>query len=292
MIRFGKESDFSSIKTLWQACFGDDIDYIENFLQEIFKPDNCLIYEEEGEVLSFLFILNAELKAGERVLSAGYIYAACTREDRRRQGHMSALMAKSREHARELNLDLLFLVPAKKELFNYYEKFGFKKAFKRKEFILDREIMTILADSESSQGEFDLEKLHDIRRATLLKQAGIIWPKDIFSYSFSENELAGGENIYASLKGQLVGCAQAYSKDDKCYIKEFCAQSKGPGALIKQILDRFTLAESFEFSLAMDFPFSCDDFVIIENAMALPLTDEAKNRLDENKNAYMGLTLG
>lgn len=291
MIRFANKEDLNSITKLWQSCFGDEESYIKNFLNNIFLDGNCLLYQDEEEIVSLLFLLESPFVSGEQVLKGAYIYAACTSKEKRGKGFMGALMKYVSEYGAENGYEILYLVPADNSLFGFYEKFGYERAFKRKEFILNREIMAILADSDSQTGIFDFNAVSKIRNRMITENSGILWNDSLLLYSFSENELAGGKNVFAYKSGETVGYAQIYEKENRCFVKEFCSLSKGTGALIKQILQA-TDSLYFEFSLAMSFPFSSDNAIIVDNAMAFPLSDRAERILKNNRNAYLGLTFG
>ncbi|HOO25533.1 MAG TPA: GNAT family N-acetyltransferase [Clostridiales bacterium] len=291
MIRFADKEDLKSVMTLWQSCFGDEIIYIENFLNNVFSEKNCLIYQEEEEIVSFLFLLESPFVSGEQIVNGAYIYAACTNKAKRGKGYMGALMNYVAKYGAKKGYEVLYLVPADNSLFGFYEKFGYEKAFKRKEFILNREIMEILADSDSQPGTFDFNAVSKVRNRMIAENSGILWNASLLLYSFDENELSGGKNVFACKNGETVGYAQIYEKGDRCFVKEFCSLNKGTGALIKQILQA-TDSLCFEFSLAMSFPFSSDNAVIVDNAMAFPLSDRAERIIKNNRNAYLGLTFG
>ncbi len=291
MVRFANKEDLKTITGLWQSCFGDGEPYINNFLDNIFSGNNCFVYQAEEGIVSFLFLLESPFVSGEQTVKGAYIYAACTEKAHRGKGYMNSLMNYVAEYAAKNDYEILYLVPAENSLFDFYEKLGYEKAFKRKEFILNREIMMILADSDSETGEFDLTEISKIRNQMISENPGILWNDQVLNYSFIENGLVGGKNVFAIKKGEPVGYAQIYEEGNRCIIKEFCSLGMGTGALVRQILQAVDAAY-FEFSLAMSLPFSSDDAIILDNAMALPLSDRAKKILKNNRNAYLGLTLG
>ena len=57
MIRFSNEKDILQIVSLWSEAFGDGEKEIRFFLDEWYKPQNTLVCELNGEVVSMLFLL-------------------------------------------------------------------------------------------------------------------------------------------------------------------------------------------------------------------------------------------
>lgn len=114
---------YNSSKRLHLETFEGETDDSTNGLFNRFFKD-CFFIQENGEVVSQLFVINASLN-DKRV---GYIYAAATKPEFRSRGLMSKLI----ENVKGFYSNLA-LRPATQELYGFYEKLGFVTAFYNKE---------------------------------------------------------------------------------------------------------------------------------------------------------------
>ena len=72
------------LKTLWKTCFGDSDEFVNLFFQKIYKPENCLYIAENGAIISAVYMLPYTMTWYGNVLPVGYIYAAATHPDYRK----------------------------------------------------------------------------------------------------------------------------------------------------------------------------------------------------------------
>lgn len=126
MIRFAKKEDIEKIKALWDICFPEEPDFNEYFFENVFSFKNTLILEEKGEVLSMAQMMPCEIK---NVGKATYIYGACTSPEHRNRGLMRKLLEKSFAIDKRRKNIASVLIPAGKELFDFYAKLGYETAF-------------------------------------------------------------------------------------------------------------------------------------------------------------------
>ena len=141
-------------RKIYRHCFGEDIEF-ENLLF-----DTCGEYirylEEDGEILSFLFLLPCKIRTEEKTLDGGYIFAAATAEKHRNRGLMSTLLKKSGAE----NLDILILRPANDSLVKFYEKAGFTAITaqdiksKTPEFIPTDNFAILASEEKTNEGKF------------------------------------------------------------------------------------------------------------------------------------------
>lgn len=119
MIKFALKEDFEQIKKLWSKTFGDDERDVEYFLERY--SENVLVFKEERRVKGMLSLL--PVVSGEE--KGAYIYAAATEENERGRGINTKLLEYSYRHIKKTGGHFLVLVPANRELFEYYGKRGF-----------------------------------------------------------------------------------------------------------------------------------------------------------------------
>ncbi|MCH5320964.1 MAG: GNAT family N-acetyltransferase [Eubacterium sp.] len=114
------------IIALWQEAFGDSREDIVFFLENA-KNISCLCYY--GDCLcSMLFLVDCTVNG----MAFKYIYAACTAVSARKKGYMSKLL----EYAQKKYNNVL-LIPADKELVNYYSNRKFKHKIDIKDILFN-----------------------------------------------------------------------------------------------------------------------------------------------------------
>ncbi|MDR2498448.1 MAG: GNAT family N-acetyltransferase [Tannerellaceae bacterium] len=117
------------IKDLWRAAFGDNENFIRMYFKHVYKAKYALTLEHEGQLVSSLMLLPYKLNYYGRELLMGYIAGACTLEGQRGKGWMTRLMHKTFEQMRRRGMYVATLIPASPSLFDFYERYGFSRAF-------------------------------------------------------------------------------------------------------------------------------------------------------------------
>ncbi len=133
MVEFASIKEKKELQTLWQITFLEDSGVIENFFENVFPFVVTPVIKEKGEIVSSLFLLDC--KIGE--YKGKCVYCAMTKYAFRGKGYMKKLLDFSYDYCKENGFDFLFLVPAEKSLFDYYEKCGFKKFGIHRKHIFD-----------------------------------------------------------------------------------------------------------------------------------------------------------
>ena len=114
-------SDLSFLKDLWKEAFGDENEFIDCFFELGFSPDRALCAYENEEPISTLYWFDCEMN-GEKI---AYVYGVATRKAFRGRGLSTALMNQLNKLLSERGYSAIVLVPAKKELFNFYARLGY-----------------------------------------------------------------------------------------------------------------------------------------------------------------------
>lgn len=123
MITFADKNDKTQLEKMWQSIFLEDIQVVNEFFENIYDTTVTPVIKIDGEIVSSLFLLDC--KIGE--YNGKCVYCAMTKYTHRGKGYMKNLLDFSYEYCKENNFDFLFLVPAEKSLFDYYENCGFSK---------------------------------------------------------------------------------------------------------------------------------------------------------------------
>ena len=137
MIRFMCGSDYPQAFAIWRACFEDDEGYFRFFWENGFPLCRGLLWEEDGQAVSMLFLLPGALGNpnalgfSKTLLPAWYVYAVATLPEFRGRGYAGELTRYAAALAKGEGLSALCLRPADEGLYGYYAKLGFVKAFAR-----------------------------------------------------------------------------------------------------------------------------------------------------------------
>ena len=108
MIRTAQIEDVEELKTIWSQIFGDEDELIENFFA-LFDEVDSLVYEEDGRIVSMLYMINTD--------TSGYLYGLATLPEYRGRGYMRKLLEYALNEAYEA--ECIFLMPAEKSLDKY-----------------------------------------------------------------------------------------------------------------------------------------------------------------------------
>lgn len=119
--------------SLYGEVFPEDSeDFAKSFTDRYF--DNCCRYIlSDGKLVSMLYLLDCSIFDGEKTYPAKYLYAAATHPEHRNKGLMSSLISSVLSEGK-----IIVTKPATKELFSFYERFGFSvcsfKDYAQREF--------------------------------------------------------------------------------------------------------------------------------------------------------------
>lgn len=121
MIEFAGKNDRDALKNMWQSIFLEDKEVTDLFFRNVCNIITPVI-RENGEIMSSLFLLDCKIGA----FNGKCVYCAMTKYSARGKGYMKKLLDFSYTYCKNNEFDFLFLVPAEKSLFDYYEKCGFE----------------------------------------------------------------------------------------------------------------------------------------------------------------------
>lgn len=279
MIDFATQSDFEDISNVWQLSFGDSKEYVKFFWNGLVDTKNVIVYRESNRVVAMYFFLECNTIINGKKFKTYYLYAAATHPDFRKKGIMGKLINKGINIAKERGIEYIVLVPAEKYLYDYYSKFGFKTAFKKKVVITNRsELEQFIDNNYKIDKNLDVFKTREIQLANI---PHIEWSEEFINYAFKEHSFTGGE-LELIDDGYIL-----YREDnDKVVVKEMSSISDFR-KIFDVLLDK-TKSNNFELNLPMCHSFISDNCNVINEGMILNLN----NNSIEFDNGYIGLTLG
>lgn len=217
-IVYANRYDKEQIVNIWQACFGDDKDYINMYLENRFTDENMLVIYEDGKIVSMASFLptkcivkNADsVNNGfddENMIDVRYVYAVATLPEYQNKGYAKRLI----RYAMQKYGEPLLLQPAEETLEKFYEEMGFRDVFIRNDvaYTLDElEKMYIGSQTETSEeyllNEVGAVKYKQIRDRLCSKETYIAWDENAIQYALDENEFCGGKACANKQENVLV----------------------------------------------------------------------------------------
>lgn len=140
---------------LWSDVFGDQREFIEQFMVQLYNPELCLTHIEEDRLTSMLHIV--PLDSGDD--TSAYIYAVATHPDYRGRGYASALIQRAIDYIQKAGIySRIILVPSSDKAATFYTKFGFEQT----DILLDQFCINIDFDLGSGEAERDFVMMKKI----------------------------------------------------------------------------------------------------------------------------------
>lgn len=231
---YAREDDIDSLKELYLSCFDEKPEAVELFFERIYKPENCFVCVERGELIAMAHFLPTRINGRD----ARYLYAAATKEEFRGTGIMDGLIkAALSMYAPEICVTL----PADDKLYDYYRRFKFKELTVNVAS-LSRDEVEALAKPYDEQ-ELVVGGYCGIRNR-VLKDNFLFWNNNHIEYAFDYYALYG-----AIIVKNNFGYAIAFEENGVCEVIEFiCADANAPYMLF-DLLNR-TDCHSFRFRLS------------------------------------------
>jgi len=226
--RFMRESDYPQVLNIWQTCFGDEESYVRFFWKNCFPLCRGLVYEEDGKIVSMLFLLPGALAYKRSLLPAEYVYAVATLPEYRGRGHASNLVEFAAIAAKEEGKSALCLLPASPALYKYYTKLGFQTAFCRQDF----QSVRIGPEGGPMPHDSGLYIYYGLRRCVWGKQGYFDWPVHMLEYMHGEHIFNGGE-VYADRN--VTAFVTKEGKVKECSLNR---PAKEPGGMLRPLDNR------------------------------------------------------
>lgn len=283
MIRLSRKDDLNDIVVLWNEAFGDSEDDIKFFLDSRYIPENAVVCETDGRIVSALFLLDGMMHINGKDYSSYYLYAACTSKDFRGKGIMSDMLGFTKSLSVSRNKQFIILKPGEESLYGYYEKFGYKSVFTKKTIKINDNFNAV--EEIKSENNFLSDIL--ISRDNLLNKTDYFrWDSDAIEFAISHHIHFGGE-CFLSKNGYIF----YYVDNNILFIKENTLSDKSEFLKILSYLKNQYKTNSVIADLPFNYEIPCDKSEISDSGMILPLNKDAENLISGLKNAYLNLAL-
>lgn len=146
MARKATLQDLPAYQRIWEQAFGDGAEFSTMVFEKFAGINNVYVQEENGSVAAILSAVPCTLKGKK----GAYFYGLATEQCARNKGCMRALMEYAEKDLHEnRGVQFAVLIPAGPELFGFYEKLGWKRAFRL------RSLTRPIKKNMWSQAEFD-----------------------------------------------------------------------------------------------------------------------------------------
>lgn len=281
IIRFSNPNDIQNIISLWQESFGDSERDIRFFLDYNYKPDNTLVIELDGKIVSMLFLLEGELRINCIDYPSYYLYAACTAESFREKGFMFKLLNEAASVAKSRKKDFICLKPAEDSLYTFYEKNGYITAFNKKILTLQKSELNLASTAE---------KCVDIRFDTLRNNAFSNF--DYFKWGDKAIHFAAKQTNY--YHGNVLKTCKGYclydAFDSEIHVKEYAFTEENFDYGLSQ-LAAMNDFQKIVIELPCRYKTENKNIKIIKSGMLYPVTARSKKIAENVKDAYLSLTL-
>ena len=119
---FPKESHIPGLRALWKEAFGDTDAFLDSFFSTGFSLYRCLCIRKNSQILAALYWFDCRWQ-DKRI---AYLYGVATAKSHRGQGLCHKLMQYAHMFLLQLGYSGIVLVPAKPELFAFYETMGYR----------------------------------------------------------------------------------------------------------------------------------------------------------------------
>ncbi len=286
--KLAEESDLEDLQDLWQAVFGDEPKFIQDFFRYCCGLENRFVIKDDKKVISMAYLIPCTYRSKGQDYTACYFYAAATHPDNRGRGYMASLIQYVKQVAAERGVDLIFLVPAEPGLFTYYENLGFQPALYHKtlQFTAQELQEASLTDTKAEKAlpENGLPDRLQQREQALQKTDHLVYTKEQLQYFFY-TQLVSGERVAVAEDGYAF-----YEKQDTTVmVTEWISTDPGsslPATLLEDA------ADTYQFRL----PVSATVFPGKEaspeaDGMACALTERGVQALEEKDYPYIGFPL-
>ena len=111
--------DSKALLEIYREAFGDDGEFEDRLFS--LCGEYLRTAKQDGNITALLFALPCEIISEEKRFDAYYLYAAATKKEYRKKGHMSRLIKGLINEGKPI-----FLKPDTEELIGFYERLGFK----------------------------------------------------------------------------------------------------------------------------------------------------------------------
>lgn len=219
------------VMRIWRRCFDDSDAYIDMYFSKIYRDDDALTYESDGQAVASMMLQPYGMRFfGDESAPVGYISGAATLPGWRNRGYMSRLMSDALRLSRYRGYLFDLLIPADDRLYDYYRRFGFATVF-----MVDRRRYTSLhtfrpVGEYAPLTEFGDESYRFFREAMEDRRCCVLHDRRQYDGIVMDNAVDGGSMAgVADGSGRVCGLAFVVPRDSTAVVTDLLAVD-GDGA--------------------------------------------------------------
>lgn len=292
MIEFADWGMRGELAQIWQICFDEPARPAKYFLNNYFRPENCLVYRTGGKIASVVYLLPAYIAAEPKPLQAHYIYAAATLPQYRGRGYMSALLAWAALAGANRGDWYSVVLPATRELYPLYEKSDYSAFFQVRTVSVSLSRLCDLAESgRAGKTVLNYRQLTALRNSYLANQYGsVLWSADAFAFAAGMSKVYGDKLICSTTAGRPAYALCSRIDADTCKVQEIMADEGTLADLLACLISEMP-AQTYFFRLPVGSPLFPQEGEKSAFGMIKPLSGAPLELLKNAKNPYLGLSL-
>jgi len=205
-IRFAEKSDIPKLKELWIEAFGEEErGFCGVFYDLIFDKIKCFVLEDNGNIIAMLHSADCILYSNKKY-KCSYIYAVATKKEQRGKGCFFKLFEKYKAYLIENGYSCSIVIPHSSDLFGFYEKFSYKRFFKRA-YITQNELIDFEVKESYEKEAYNIY-LDFLRKRSFYVEKSF----EAFALSVIDKKIYKKGNSVIILRND--GCAEYYGESE------------------------------------------------------------------------------
>lgn len=211
-LRRAVPEDRQAIMELWQAEFGDEAGFIDDFCAWCGWEQIFLLFEDGAPRSMIAAPLVDVTLPGGGAARAGYLYALTTLGESRGNGFGRMLLNYADFCLQNQKADCAVLVPAEESLFSFFARSGFAQAFALREELLDGEELSEF-ETKGVLRAATPEEYRAVQEKLLAGTPHVVSPVGLLG---QQKKLcaASGAELYVLELNHGHGCAAAERQED------------------------------------------------------------------------------
>jgi Predicted acetyltransferase involved in intracellular survival and related acetyltransferases len=292
MIEFADWGMRGELAQIWQTCFDEPARPAKYFLNNYFRPENCLVYRAGGKIASVVYLLPAYIEADSKPLQAHYIYAAATLPQYRCHGYMAALLAWAALAGANRGDWYSVVLPANRGLYPLYEKSDYSAFFQARTVSVSLSRLCDFAESgQAGKTVLSYRQLTALRNSYLAGENGsVLWSEEAFSFAAGMGKVYGDRLICSRTDGRPAYALCRRLDANTCKVLEIMVDEDTLADLLACLICEMP-AQTYSFRLPVGSRLFAQQGEKSAFGMIKPLSGAPLEPLRSAKEPYLGLAL-
>lgn len=252
MIEFARWDARAELVSLWSVCFQEPLRPVHFFFNNIFRPEDCLIYRVEEKAAAMVHFLPAYVAEGKNKVQAHYIYAAATLPEYRSHGHMARLLDAAALEGKRRGDRYSIVLPANPGLYRFYEKAGYKRGYSASFLDMAAEELQKVAAKPGWRQLPDFRALNQLRTEMVSHWGkSVLWSDAAFANAVGFYQIYGGRLLCVREAGQWAYAFCRMKDAATCEVTELMAMPSTLSKLTATLLQELP-ASRYLFRLPLE----------------------------------------